>query len=168
MLNSFIQIPSAKHYLTNQVTYRIVATKSHNGARKRMNSLDKCYKTLQQNGKGLRAIELAKELNLNKSTIHRNLSSLQLRRKVEERNGIWYAIENSQTQNLNPIKTILDGLEKLTLKQAELKNHIFFIETCNPENTDPEIEINELELKIEELEKLKNKLITQLKLSIKP
>jgi DNA-binding transcriptional regulator YhcF (GntR family) len=133
-----------------------------------MNSLDKCYKTLQQNSRGLRAIDLAKELNLNKSTIHRNLSTLQLRGKVEERNGIWFAIQNSQNQNLNPIKTILDGLENLTLKQAELKSQIYFIETYNPENTDPEIEINELEIKIEELEKLKNNLITQLKLSINP
>lgn len=131
-----------------------------------MNSLDKCYKTLQQNGRGLRAIDLAKELNLNKSTIHRNLSTLQLRGKVEERNGIWYAIQNIQSQNLNPVKTILDGLENLTLKQAELKSQIHFIEEYNPTNTDPEIEITELEIKIEELEKLKNNLITQLKLSI--
>jgi DNA-binding GntR family transcriptional regulator len=128
-----------------------------------MNSLDKCYKTLQQNGRGLRAIDLAKELNLNKSTIHRNLSTLQLRGKVEERNGIWYAIQNSQ--NLNPIKTILDELENLTIKQAELKSQIHFIENYNPENIDPEIEITELEIKIEELERLKNNLITQLKLS---
>ena len=131
-----------------------------------MNSLDKCYKTLQQNGRGLRAIDLAKEVNLNKSTIHRNLSTLQLRGKVEERNGIWYAIQNSQNQNLNPIKTILDELENLTLKQAELKSQIHFIETYNPLNTDPEVEINELEIKIEELEKLKNYLTEQLKLSI--
>jgi DNA-binding transcriptional MocR family regulator len=165
MLNSLNQPPSTKHYLTNQVTYRCVATKSHNGARKRMNSLDKCYKTLQQNGKGLRAIELAKELKLNKSTIHRNLNTLQLRGKVEERNGIWYAIENSQTQNLNPIKTILDELENLTLKQAKLKSRMIFIDNYNPENIDPEIEITELRIKIEELEKLKNRLITQLKLA---
>jgi hypothetical protein len=131
-----------------------------------MNSVDKCYKTLQQNSRGLKAIDLAKELKLNKSTIHRNLSTLQLRGRVEERNGIWYAIQNSQNQNLNPIKTILDGLENLTLKQAELKNEIYFIDNYNPSNTDPELEINELKIKIAELEKLKNNLITQLKLSI--
>jgi DeoR/GlpR family transcriptional regulator of sugar metabolism len=131
-----------------------------------MNSLDKCYKTLQQNCRGLRAIDLAKELNLNKSTIHRNLSRLQLRGKVEERNGIWYANQNSQNQNLNPIRTILDELENLALKQAELKSQIQFIDNYNPNNIDPEIEINELEIKIEELEKLKNDLITQLKISI--
>ena len=89
-----------------------------------------------------------------------------MRGKVEEKNSTWYAIQNSQNQNLNPIKTILDGLEDLTLKQAELKSQIHFIEEYNPTNTDPEIEITELEIKIEELEKLKNNLITQLKLSI--
>jgi len=130
-----------------------------------MNTLDKCYKALQQNSRGLRAIDLAKQLNLDRSTIYRNLSRLQLRGKVEERNGIWYAIQNSQNQNLNPIRTILDGLENLTLKQAALRHQIDIIENYNPENIDPEIEITELEIKIEELEKLKNNLITQLKLS---
>jgi predicted transcriptional regulator len=129
-----------------------------------MNSLDKCYKVLQQNSRGLRAVDLAEELKLNKSTIHRNLSRLQLRDKVEERNGIWYAKQNNQ--NLNPIKTIIAELVNLTLKQAELKSEIQFIEDYNPSNTDPEIEIMELNIKIDELEKLKNNLITQLKLSI--
>jgi DeoR/GlpR family transcriptional regulator of sugar metabolism len=131
-----------------------------------MNSSDRIHKALQQNIKGLRAVDLAKELKLSRSTIHRNLSTLQLRGKVEERNGIWYAIQNTQSQNLNPVKTILDGLENLTLKQAELKSQIHFIQEYNPTNTDPGIEIPELEIKIEELEKLKNNLITQLKLSI--
>ena len=131
-----------------------------------MNSLDKCYKTLQQNSKGLRAVDIAKELKLSRSTIHRNLSTLQLRGKVEERNSIWYAIQNSQNQNLNPIKTILDGLENLTLKQAEFKAEIQFIDEYQPNNINPELEIAELEVKIEELEKLKNNLMAQLKLSI--
>ena len=130
-----------------------------------MNSSDKCYKTLQQNSRGLRAVDLAKELNLHRSTIHRNLSTLQLRGKVEEKNGIWYAIQNSQNQNLNLIRTILNELENLTLKQAELKNQIYIIDNYNPENIDPEIQIAPLEIKIEELEKLKNNLITHLKSS---
>jgi hypothetical protein len=132
---------------------------------KRMNSSDKILKLLQQNVRGLRAIDIAKELKLSRSTIHRNLSSLQLREKVEERNGLWFFKQNSQNQNLNPIKTILDGLEKLTLKQAELRSQIQFIEDYNPDNINPELEINELETKIEELEKLKSNLMTQLKLS---
>jgi hypothetical protein len=57
------------------------------------------------------------------------------------------------------------ALENLTLRQAELKSQIHFIENYNPENIDPEIEITELEIKIEELEKLKSNLIKQLKLS---
>jgi hypothetical protein len=166
LLILFVHATSAKHYLANQASYRLVATLSHNGAWERMNSLDKCYKTLQQSSRGLRAIELAKELNLDKSTIHRNLSRLQLRGKVEEKNGVWYAIQSSQNQNFNPIKSILDGLENLTLKQAEFKAQIQFIAEYNPNNIDPEIEINELRIKIDELEDLKNNLIKQLKLSI--
>jgi len=130
-----------------------------------MNSIDKCYKSLQQNSRGLRAIDLAKELNLHRSTIHRNLSTLQLRGKVEERNGVWYAVQNCQNQNLNPIKTILDGLENLTLKQAEFLADIQFIDEYQPNNINPDIEITELQVKIEELEKLKNNLMKQLKLS---
>ena len=158
-------IMPTKNYLFNQPTYRYVATKSHNGACKIMNSLDKCYKTLQQNCRGLRAVDLAKELNLHRSTIHRNLSSLQLRGKVEERNGIWYANQNSQNQNLNPVKTLMEELVNLTLKQAEFKAEIQFINDYNPYNSDPQIDINELEIKIEELEKLKRNLMAQLKLS---
>jgi hypothetical protein len=89
-----------------------------------------------------------------------------MRGKVEERNGIWYANQNSQNQNLNPIKTILGGIQDLTLKQAEFKAEIQFIEEYQPNNINPEIEIAELQVKIEELEKLKNNLMTQLKLSI--
>jgi DeoR/GlpR family transcriptional regulator of sugar metabolism len=129
-----------------------------------MNSSDKILKFLQQNSKGFRAIDIAKELKFSRSTAHRNLSSLQLRGKVEERNGEWYAKQNSQNQNLNPITTIMEELVKLTLKQAEFKAEIEFIHDYQPYNSDPEIDINELQIKIEELEKLKNNLITQLKL----
>jgi DeoR/GlpR family transcriptional regulator of sugar metabolism len=129
-----------------------------------MNSSDKILKKLQQNSKGLRPNDLAKELSLDRSTIYRNLSSLQLKEKVEERNGLWYSKQNSQ--NPNPVKIIMEELENLTLKQAELKSEIQFIEDYNPSNTDPEIEIMELNIKIDELEKLKNNLITQLKLSM--
>lgn len=131
-----------------------------------MNSSDRIHKTLQQNSKGLRAVDLAKELKLSRSTIHRSLSSLQMRGKVEERNSTWYAVQNTQNENLNPIKTILDGLQDLTLKQAEFKAEIQFIDEYQPNNINPEIEIAELQVKIEELEKLKNNLMAQLKLFI--
>jgi DNA-binding transcriptional MocR family regulator len=130
-----------------------------------MNSLDKCYKTLQKSSRGLRAVDLAKELNLNKSTIHRALNSLQYRGKVEERNGEWCAKQDSPNQSLDAIRMIFGELESLSLKQAEFKARIRFIEDYNPENTDHEPEITELRIKIEELERLRNDLITQLKLS---
>jgi DNA-binding transcriptional regulator YhcF (GntR family) len=131
-----------------------------------MNKVDKCYKTLQQSSRGLSAIELAEELKLDRSTIYRYLGRLQRTGKAESRNGVWYAIQNNQNQNLNPIKTILDGLQNLTLKVAELKSEIQFIEDCNPNGINPELEIMELNIKIDELEKLKNYLISELKLSI--
>jgi hypothetical protein len=152
-----------KNYLSNQVTYHCVATLSQNGVRKKMNSSDKILNALQQNGKGLRAVDLAKERKLSRSTIHRHLSSLQLQGKVEEKNGLWYAKQNSQ--NLDPIKAIFGELENLTLKIAEFKNQIYIIDEYNPENIDPEFEIAKLKTEIEELEELKNNLITQFKLS---
>jgi hypothetical protein len=130
-----------------------------------MNSLDKCYKTLQQSSRGLSAIELAEELKLDRSTIYRYLGRLQRTGKVESRTGVWYAIQNVQNRIFNPIKTILEGLENLTLKQAEFKAEIRFIEEYQPCKSDPELDISELRMKIAELEKLKNNLMTQLKLS---
>lgn len=88
-----------------------------------------------------------------------------MRGKVEERNGTWYAIQTNQNQNFNPIATIFNELGNLTLKQAEFKAHIRYINEYYPENLDSQDEICELNIKINELEKLKNNLITQLKLS---
>jgi DeoR/GlpR family transcriptional regulator of sugar metabolism len=128
-----------------------------------MNTSDKILKFLQQNGKGFRAIDIAKEVKLSRSTIHRNLSSLQLRGKVEERNSLWYFKQNNQ--NPNPIKIIMEELKNLSLEQAEFRAEIQFIYDNNPYQTDPETDINILHMKINELEKLKNNLIKQLKLS---
>jgi hypothetical protein len=130
-----------------------------------MNNSDKILKALQQKGKGLRAVDLAKELKLSRSTIHRHLSSFQYQGKVEERGGLWYAKQSSQIQSLNHIKTIMEELENLTSKEADLKHQIYIIENFNPENIDPEFQIPQLQIEIEELERLRNDLIKQLKLS---
>lgn len=66
--------------------------------RRSKDSLDKCYKVVQQSGaKGIRAIEIAEQLDIDKTTVHRNLASLDLRGKVESKSGRWYAKTGEQT-----------------------------------------------------------------------
>jgi biotin operon repressor len=61
-------------------------------------NLEKCYKVVQQSGKGIRAIEIAKKLGIDRTTVHRHLTSLDLRGKVESKNGRWYATTEERTK----------------------------------------------------------------------
>jgi len=66
--------------------------------RKSKDSLDRCYKVVQLSGvKGIRAIEIAEQLGIDKTTVHRHLTSLDLRGKVESKSGRWFAITGEQT-----------------------------------------------------------------------
>jgi predicted transcriptional regulator len=65
---------------------------------KSKDSLDRCYKVVQQSGaKGIRALEIAEQLGIDKTTVHRHLTSLDLRGKVESKSGRWFAITGEQT-----------------------------------------------------------------------
>ena len=98
-------------------------------------SLDKCYKVVQQSGaEGIRAIEIAEKLGLNKTTVHRNLTSLDLRGKVESKGGRWFAKTEKQTTRPLEKEIVIelpipkDQLQvtvvlELLAKEGELKNY---------------------------------------------
>jgi DNA-binding transcriptional MocR family regulator len=65
--------------------------------RESKNNLDRCYKVVQQSGSGIRAIEIADQLGIDRTTVHRHLTSLDLRGKVESRGGKWFAKTAEQT-----------------------------------------------------------------------
>ena len=63
-----------------------------------MKKLGKCYDVVQQNSaNGIRAVEVARKLNVDKTTAYRYLTSLNLMGKVETKGGLWYAKTGEQT-----------------------------------------------------------------------
>jgi len=63
-----------------------------------MIKLDKCYKVVLQNSaKGISAVEVAKKLDIHKTTAYNYLNSLELMGKVENTHGIWRAKTGEQT-----------------------------------------------------------------------
>lgn len=63
-----------------------------------MNRMDKCYKlVLQSSPRGIRAVEIAKKLDIHKTMVHRDLNSLELMGKVESEHGTWRAKTGEQT-----------------------------------------------------------------------
>lgn len=75
-----------------------MATLAHQKDHKSKNNLDRCYKVVRQSSaNGISAVEIAKRLSIDKSTVHRQLASLLLMEKVESKNGIWFAKTVGQT-----------------------------------------------------------------------
>jgi len=63
-----------------------------------MKNLDKCYNiVLQSSAKGIRAIEISKNLGKHRTTIHSYLNTLEYMGKVYSEHGIWYAKTGEQT-----------------------------------------------------------------------
>lgn len=63
-----------------------------------MKKLDKCYSVvLQSSAKGISAGEIARKLNVHRTTVYHQLNSLELMGKVESKGGIWYAKTGEQT-----------------------------------------------------------------------
>jgi DNA-binding transcriptional regulator YhcF (GntR family) len=89
--------------------------------RESKNNLDRCYKVVQQSGSGIRAIEIADQLGIDRTTVHRHLTSLDLRGKVESRGGKWFAKTAEQT--IKPLEKEIvielpmprDQLQRMTL-----------------------------------------------------
>jgi DNA-binding Lrp family transcriptional regulator len=53
---------------------------------------------VQQSGtEGIGAIEIAKQLGIDRTTVHRHLKSLDLREKIESKGGRWFAKTAEQT-----------------------------------------------------------------------
>jgi predicted ArsR family transcriptional regulator len=66
--------------------------------REYMEDLDKCYsEVLQSRSKGMRAVEIARKLDIHRATAHRYLVSLELMGKVEDNRGIWRAKTGERT-----------------------------------------------------------------------
>ena len=75
-----------------------VATLSNQNDHEIMKKLDKCYSTMLQNSaKGITAVEIAKKLDIHKTTVYHHLNSLELMGKVENKHGIWYTKTGEQT-----------------------------------------------------------------------
>jgi hypothetical protein len=63
-----------------------------------MEKLDKCYSLVQQSGvKGLKATEIARKLDIHRSTAYKHLNSLELMGKIENKHGMWSAKTGEQT-----------------------------------------------------------------------
>jgi hypothetical protein len=63
-----------------------------------MEKMDRCYKVVQQSStKGINAAEIARKLSIHRTTVHRNLVSLELMGKVENTGGMWRAKTGEQT-----------------------------------------------------------------------
>ena len=60
-------------------------------------NLGKVYKAVRQSRKGIRAVEIAEKLSLDRTTVHPHLRSLRLRGLVKSDQGIWHAITGEQT-----------------------------------------------------------------------
>jgi transposase len=66
--------------------------------RESMERMDRVYKVVQQSStKGINAAEIAEKLGVHRSTVHRNLVSLELMGKVENTGGMWRAKTGEQT-----------------------------------------------------------------------
>lgn len=62
-----------------------------------MENLNKSYNMLIQSGtKGMRAVEIARKLDVHRTTAHRYLASLELMGKAEDDRGIWHAKTGEQ------------------------------------------------------------------------
>ncbi|MHA2408088.1 MAG: helix-turn-helix domain-containing protein, partial [Candidatus Ranarchaeia archaeon] len=84
-----------------------------------MKTYDKCYNLVRQSGtKGIKAVEIARKLNMDKSTVHRHLSSLELREKVESTHGIWFAKTKEQT--IKPLEKEIEIVFPLPKKHAQI------------------------------------------------
>jgi IS30 family transposase len=69
----------------------------------KIKQLDRCYSAVQQSGtRGIRAVEIARKLGVHKTTVYRELSSLQLMGRVESKNGLWY--EKTGKQTIKPLE----------------------------------------------------------------
>lgn len=66
--------------------------------RKMMENLDRCYKVVQQSRTGINAVDIAKKLNVHRTTAHSYLNSLELMGKVYSQHGLWYPKEPSNEQ----------------------------------------------------------------------
>ena len=63
-----------------------------------MKKLDKCYTVVRQSSaKGISAAEVARKLNIHRTTAYHYLNSLELMGKVEGKNRLWYAKTGEQT-----------------------------------------------------------------------
>jgi predicted HTH transcriptional regulator len=75
-----------------------VATVAHQKEHKSKNNLNRCYKVVRQSSaNGMSAVEIAKRLGIDRSTVHRQLATLLQMEKVESKNGIWFAKTVEQT-----------------------------------------------------------------------
>ena len=86
---------------------------------KAMKTYDKCYNLVRQSStKGIKAVEIARKLNMDKSTIHRHLTSLELKGKVESKHGIWFAQTEEQTKK--PLEKEIEIVLPLSKKHAQI------------------------------------------------
>lgn len=75
-----------------------MATVSHQKDHKSKNNLERCYKVVQQSSaNGMSAVEIAKRLGIDRSTVHRQLATLLRMERVESKNGIWFSKTVEQT-----------------------------------------------------------------------
>ncbi len=101
--------------------------------------MGKVYKAVLQSGaKGIRAVEIADKLGIDRTTVHPHLGSLKLRGLVESDQGIWRAKTGEQTIKPLEKEIVIElpipkdqwlrmGLLELMAKDCESEN---FLETA--------------------------------------
>jgi predicted transcriptional regulator len=83
-------------------------------------NLDKCYKVvLQSSAKGITAKEIAKVLNVHRTTVHSYLSTLQMQGKVYSEKGLWFP-KNEKVETVRDITSeIRTEIEKIKEEYVE-------------------------------------------------
>jgi hypothetical protein len=106
-------------------------------------NLEECYKLVRQSGsKGIRAAELARKMGKDRSTIYDYLNSLEVRGRILNNHGLWYAKTESpakqETTNQpseKEIEIVLPMPKNKWFHAARLKAHADYLEDLGMKKT---------------------------------
>jgi hypothetical protein len=114
-----------------------VATLSNQKDHEFKGNLDRVYKTVQQSGKkGIRAIEIADKLGIDRTTVYSHLRTLDAKELAKSDQGIWHAKAGEQTAKPLEKEIIIklplrrDEWQRMTLLES------YIHEFGNPEKKD--------------------------------
>jgi hypothetical protein len=93
-----------------------------------MDNIEKCFTLIQQSStKGISAIEIAKQLDKHRTTIHSYLNHLYYTGRAESRNGLWYPKTGQQA--IKPLEKEI--VIKLPLPEKEWRRMVLLEDAAN-------------------------------------